>query len=261
MKRILAIIVLFFILSAECKRPIYLYAHGLADTANQAFNYKNVLFDGPVVTFDFPDATRQFYRVNITEANLGQTNDINRLSEAYYSELEKAPKATFVGIGASRGAGTWLNFMGIHGHNKVKALILESPFDSIASTIDPALHSVLHLIFQKYDTNGIQPRDVITKIPKDLPILIVCVKNDHRVPFSSTIEVYRLLRKSGHKNVHLLVFESGKHGKFVLGKNRDAYRDVAHAFYKKYGLPYDKKTAKTGNYLFKQTQPKPENLL
>ncbi len=91
--------------------------------------------------------------------------------------------AEFVGIGASRGGATWLSFMGMHGHDQVIALVLESPYDSIASTVDPAMHGALPLIFQKYDTNGIQPRDKIASIPKDLPILIVCVKDDRRVPF------------------------------------------------------------------------------
>ena len=83
-KNLLAILALLFTLSAECKRPIYLYAHGLADTANQVFNYDGVLFDlnnDIPVSFNFPDATQQFWRVNIAEANLGQTDDINCLAE------------------------------------------------------------------------------------------------------------------------------------------------------------------------------------
>ena len=259
-KSLLAILALIFTLSAECKRPVYLYAHGLADTANQAFNYKGVLFDQKEIplTFNFPDATTQFWRVNIAEANLGQTEDINSLACEYYKELEDDPEAEFVGIGVSRGATTWLSFMGMHGYDQVKALILESPFDSVASLPN---HKLIPFIMLKYDPLGIQPRDNIAKIPKDLPILIVCVKNDRRVPASSTVEVYSLLRESGHKNVHILAFESGEHGKFVLGDNTDTYTNVAQAFYKKYGLPYNKQAAKAGKKLFKKTQPEPEDLL
>ena len=259
-KSLLVILTLLFTLSAECKRPTYLYAHGLFDTANQAFNYKNVLFDGPVVTFDFPDATRAFWRINPANSSLGQTGEIEHLASILSDQLEDAPESEFVGIGASRGAATWASLMGIYGFDQVKALILESPPDSMAST-NPALHALFPLIFQKYDTHGIQPRDKIASIPKDLPILIVCVKDDHRVPYSSTVEVYRLLRESGHNNVHILVFDSGNHGKFVLGDNRNTYKNVAHAFYKKYGLPYNKPAAKAGKNLFKQTQPEPEDLL
>lgn len=241
--------------------PVYLYAHGLANTATQAFNYKGVLFDGPVVTFDFPDATRNFWRVNIVNCALGQRQDIDHMHQIILDRSRKAPRSTFVGIGVSRGAGAWLNYMGIYQTPQVKALVLESPFDSIASTVSPIAHAFMPLIFMQYDEKGLHPRDVIAQIPKELPILITCVKDDHRVPYTSTVEVYRLLKESGHPHVHMLVFESGNHGTFVLESHRAEYRNVAHAFYKKYGLPYNKKAAKRGQRLFATTQPDPQELL
>lgn len=262
MKKITLLSLIFFVFINECReqQPIlYLFAHGLANTQAQASNYENVLFESAknnIVSFNFPDATKQFWRVNITEANLGQKPDLDKLSEYYYKKLEHNPQTHFIGIGVSRGAATWLNFMGIDGHDNIKALILESPFDSIANTVDPIIHAIIPLIFQKYNIYGIQPKDSITQIPKNLPILIVAIKDDHLVPYTSTLNAYRMLKESGHKNVHILAFESGKHGKFVKDPHiRDVYRNVAHAFYKKYGFPYNKEYAKAGKKQFKMTQP------
>jgi len=250
----------------EHKRPgkgwheiTYLYAHGLADTQAQADNYQGVLFEGPVYTFDFPDATTQFWRVNFTKTSLGQRPEIEHLKNKLDDRLERDPEAKFVGIGVSRGAATWLNLMGSYAPEEVKALVLESPPDSMETAIGAGLHPFVPGIFMEYDTKGEQPRDTVHSIPKDLPILIICTKEDHLVPYASTIELYRLLKEE-HPNVHILVFESGRHAKFVLGKHRQTYRNVAHAFYKKYGLPYDKQAAKAGKKLFSATQPKPEEL-
>jgi len=242
------------------KAPLYLYAHGLADTAAQAFNYDGVLFDGPFSSFNFNDATKKFWRVNFPQTALGQFSEVERLANVIQGRIERESGMQFVGIGVSRGASTWLNYMSIYKHPSIKALVLESPFDSIQSIVHPVVHEVLG-IATEYDTKGIQPREVIKHIPEDLPILITCLKDDHRVPYESTVEVYRILQESGHKNVHILVFETGKHGHFVKGENRTDYRNVAHAFYKKYGLPYSKKAAKAGKKLFKTTQPAPKDLL
>lgn len=261
MKYCTLILMLCMPLYGITKNPVYVYAHGLANTAAQAFNYKGVLFDGPVVTFDFPDATRNFWRVNIINSALGQKKEVDHLAAILKHRIQQNPQAVYVGIGVSRGTATWLNVMGIYQFEQVKALILESPLDSIASTVSPIQHALLPFIFMHYNEKGMQPRDHIADIPKDLPILIICVKDDHRVPYTSSVEVYRLLQESGHKNTHILVFESGNHGKFVLGDHRTMYKNVAHAFYKKYGLPYNKKAAKLGQKIFKQTQPKPEDIL
>lgn len=243
-------------------RPTYIFAHGLADTLKQARNYVGVLFErgDTVVTFDFPDATRQFWRVNFAESALGQKDDIDRLASIVIDRLELNPREKFIGIGVSRGGATWLSFMGIHGSDAVKALVVESPPDSMASAAGE-FHGFLPIAFWKYDPKGIQPREYLHNIPRNLPILIICTKDDYRVPYSSTVEIYKILRETGHNKVHILVFESGNHAKFVLGDHRSTYRNVAHAFYKKYGFPYDKKAARAGKKLFSLTQPNPEDLL
>lgn len=252
------------ILPKKHSPPRPLFAHGLGDTLKQARNYNGVLFNiTPIsqpITFDFPDATRQFWRVNIAESTLGQQGDIDRLATVIHDRIAKNPTETFVGIGVSRGAAVWLSFMGIYGLNEVKALVLESPPDSMASAIK-GLHMIAPLAFWKYDPMGMQPRDFIHTIPKDLPILLIGTKDDHLVPCTSTAEVYRLLQDSGHKNIHIFIFESGRHAKFVLGNHRTDYRNIVHAFYKKYGLPYNKKAAKQGKKLLEKTQPNTQEKL
>src|SRR5581483_1975023 len=92
---------LFFLpicLSANTS-TIYLYSHGLASNKSQAFWYtkrykrgnailenENYLINGPVQTFDFPDALgvlAKLCRVNFTQTSFGQDNELNAFIRAY----------------------------------------------------------------------------------------------------------------------------------------------------------------------------------
>ncbi len=265
MKRILLSLTALLVLSTSliwCKSPTYIYAHGLADTKMQAYKYANILFskDDNLITFDFPDATSYFWRVNFIQANLGQRKDISTLASVFYEQIKEQPKQPIIGIGVSRGGATWLNFMGIYRPKNVKALIVESPPDNIAYTVSGIVHTLIPYVFIQYDPYGIQSQDNIARIPKGIPILITSLKDDHVVPHSSSIRIYLKLIESGHLNVHLYTFTRGKHGKIVLS-NQDTYRNIAHAFYKKYGLPYNKDSAHAGQKIFAKAQPTRQELL
>ena len=71
------------------KIPFYLYAHGLADTAAQAFNYDDVLFNGPFGSFNFNDATRNFWRLNFTQTAFGQLNEIECLAKDIQARITR----------------------------------------------------------------------------------------------------------------------------------------------------------------------------
>jgi len=262
MYAVLAILLAIKAVGNTHQPPIYIYAHGLADTKEQAYNYKHILFekDEDLITFDFPDATRYFWRVDVTQANLGQRKDISKLASVFYDQIEQKPEAPVVGIGVSRGGATWLSFMGIYRPPQVKALVIESPPDSIANIVPGILHNLLPYIFMEYDPYGIQSQDSIMHIPKDTPILIISLESDHVVPHASSMRIYLKLIRSGHHNTHLYTFTRGKHGKIVL-ENQEVYRNIAHAFYKKYGLPYNQDYAHAGQQLFSQTQPTQQELL
>src|SRR5438309_1651498 len=76
----------------------YLYAHGLADTHKQAYWYvkqtpdgivnDRYLIDGRLFTFDFPDATEWFWRINFTKTSLAQSNELIALYQAYTKTMD-----------------------------------------------------------------------------------------------------------------------------------------------------------------------------
>src|SRR5580692_1958013 len=96
----------------------YLYAHGIAHNQEQAYWYvkktphgkenKHYFIDGRLFTFDFPDATKAFWRVNFLQTSLGQANELTSLYKAYNKSIsilvEDNESPNLVLIGLSRGA-------------------------------------------------------------------------------------------------------------------------------------------------------------
>lgn len=236
-----------------------LFAHGLFDSGKQAIPYRKstnpkstYLFECPVVTFDFPDSKTTFPWCNPAHTSLGQENEIECLKNKY----DTINHSNIILFGISRGAVTALNFTALYNPN-IKALILESLYDDLEKVIDatPIIqYSWISSIFKKYNPKGIQPIHCLHKIDLNLPILIICSKQDQRVPYQRSIAVYKALKKSGH-NVHLLVLKKGKHAKLLTGKNGKIYQNVTHAFLKHYNLPHNFFCALQGKDLFIKTQP------
>ena len=255
---------------------ITLFSHGLADTFAQAYNYvkwytKNGLphtnerfvITGPVKTFNYPDAKgalAKLCRVNFTQTSLWQDNEIATLANAYNQIIAQNPLESVLLFGLSRGASGALNFVARHKPNNIKALVLESPFDTVMGIVNDkttneyarALAKAVlkcHIPFFKYDLNGIHALDVAAQVPCDLPILIMCSLEDTTVPATSTLRLYARLKATGHTNVHCVVLPRGQHSKLLQGPDGAIYQAAAHAFYKKYGLPHDPALADLGKDL------------
>lgn len=263
----------------EKKAPMvhYLFSHGIADTYRQAYNYAKTytldnktytnnryILEHPFTTFDYPDATTNFWRVNFWKTSLGQKNEIYRLKQAYedllgtyqhsitFPNLVHYPDIVLCGL--SRGASTIVNFLGKHNPQYVKAVILESPFDHGLSVvqhknkkinartsdkINKIRHAFLPLIFMKYKIYGAQPLNSVEHITnKNLPILIICSQQDTLVPWQGSVRLYEKFKTEGFVNCELLVLERGKHGKLLWGPDGQKYHDAVQMFYKKHNLPY-----------------------
>lgn len=262
----LLILVPFFCGSFLCANPVGLFAHGFWDFADQAGIYKD-MFAVPLKTFSFPDA--QDRRIHLSRVNMAQKDDMNALWNAYENLINEGDSVFFVGL--SRGASTIITLMSTKDLDKVKAVILESPFSCLECVVESLVRRRLHLgwvpwltatvnylvpyVFRQYDKNGIKPIDVIQNLPKELPILIVCSKQDTLVPASSSIDLYELLRETGHDHAYLLVLDDGEHSKLVFGSDVQRYKDVLNAFCKRYGLPYDKSAADRGMEELDRSQP------
>jgi len=239
---------------------VTLFSHGIADTYKQAYIYaKTSAIYTPFMTFNYPDATERFYRVDFRKTSFGQKNEIAVLRKAYEKTLNIAQEKfqcddpSVILYGLSRGASNLIIFAGTHDLPHVKALILESPYYSMGDVIDHIMdtfnmtrlpHSlgelIMENIFWLYNRNGIKPCDVLENIPKDLPILIICSKKDTLVPFTTSQKLYEELIKTGHKNVHFFITDYGRHGKILHDHNQEKYITTIHTFYKQYNLPYDR---------------------
>jgi alpha-beta hydrolase superfamily lysophospholipase len=186
--------------------------------------------------------------------------------------------------GASRGASVIVNFMARSQLNSVKALVLESPLDSVQNHVGEILgklnyvpclnwfchHFIVPGVYRKYNPRGVQPLDVVDKIQSDVPVLFVCSKTEFFYP--ATVRLYKKLararRAQGQNNVHLLVLESGEHCGLLYDRHcGELYRDVVYAFYDKYGLKkpqisvYYPEGMRRGKQIFEaMSQPDPDTL-
>lgn len=277
----------------------YLFSHGIADTNQQAhkgYTKKNLSANEsdryiinneahPLVTFDYPDAGEGIiyprirtwsdlfkvkaiirkisYRVDRAHTDFAGSHEIRTLANNHAAITENA----VVGIGVSRGASALVTWLGTHdNHQKIaniKALVLESPFDSMDSIVRNIIgeqlcqysaarklgHDILKLIFYRYNRNATTPLQAAESVPLHIPIIIICSEEDARVPAWSSEKLYNQLISTGHTNVHLLKIKRGLHGKLIQGPDGETYRNAVHAFYQKYHLPHNAEWAELGKNL------------
>lgn len=279
--RIAPFCLIFLIITTTQSQTWYLFSHGLGDTFKKAYKYAKTytigdktfqhtryIIDRPFVSFNYSDALEGFPHINTKKTSFAQNNEINQLKTAFEKTIQyaqtKTSKNEVILVGLSRGASAALNLMALYTLPEVKALVLESPFDSVASIIDnkrKQLHLewlshntgelIMENIFRQYKRNDRAPIDLVSRIRKDLPILIICSKEDQLVPCQSSVKLYKKLKESGHYFTHLFVADHGKHSQIWSDKDGETYQAVVHAFYKKYNLPHDTKIALQGiKYLY-----------
>jgi predicted esterase len=228
-------------------------------------NKKCTIIQPPYWTFNFPDVADDD-SIIIEKVNLGQDDDIATLAYNYTQfiqtmEAQGSPLDEIVIIGLSRGASTIINFVATHHPPLLKALVLESPFDTIENVIlyqmerrhiawIPCLYSIIFYYYKRtcfpaYNTQGIKPLNVITNLPVDLPILFVHSQEDELISPESSQRLLQLLRSSGHKNCYLLKLKWGEHGRYQLGEDATLYEAGVHAFFHKFGIPCLRKPSLT----------------
>lgn len=260
---------------AEQASLIMIFAHGLADTHAQAYLWQKsaetdrpYLFNGQIITYDFPDATHRFWRVNFPWTSLGQENEISALKEIVEKTQLEHPESNIILAGLSRGAVTIINYLALYKPKGIAAVVLESPFPSMRHVAQhviasswlqhiPFIYDVCpHLIscfFWKYSNNGAHPIDLITSIDCNIPMLLISQENDYLVPSRLTQLLVDKLLVSGHKRIHHLKLTRGNHGKYIQGEEGLKMQRVSQAFFYYYGLPCDLKSAREGMIEFAKT--------
>ncbi|MDR3646080.1 MAG: hypothetical protein P4L22_00905 [Candidatus Babeliales bacterium] len=212
----------------------YLFAHGFDGDKNQVEHYKhyNIVdknaqaFDGPEVYHPFPNdpGYRKVTIPNLNKTCLGQEADVQVLTDSLQHAGEQCNN-NVVGAGVSKGASTWINAAAqAHNINKIKALVLESPFASANEMIYKVTyleyipgHEYIAKIIGKwflpsYDFDGMQPIDSIKNIAnKNLPIFIIHSKQDTLISINHSRRLYLEFLKCGFKHVYLIETETGQH--------------------------------------------------
>ena len=279
---LLCIVVTCTTMSTLCiQKTLTLFSHGIADTWKQVRGYAQLykkkevvyrndryLIHTPFVAFNYPDATTKFYRVNYNETSFGQENEIERLNKAYTTIMSRHKNCDVILWGLSRGASNLLIFAGLYQLDNVKAIVLESPYYTMGQVIESIMlkknlswlplsygETLAEFIFKRYTRHGLSPANCIENISKEIPIFIICSKEDRLVPFSSSINVYKKLVESGHKHTYIFITDYGKHAAILQGPDGEKYQWVVNAFYKKYNLPHCSTSAAQGESLLALCQP------
>jgi len=259
-----------FLLLIATKQSLFalpcLFSHGLVDTGAQSACYRGTaqthnrfLVTEKPFSFDYPDAGtgwRKYYKVH--RSSLGQQDEIDILN-THYQRLVKmlASDEEILLMGVSRGASVAINFMALNKPNHIRALVLEAPFDRAKNIMVSFLKKIpyglslayyfLRMAFPHHNqTSPIHPEEVVGSLPLSLPILLICSKEDSVIPCTSTINLFNILKKTGHTEIYLLVTEHGAHSKILWGPDGERYQAVAHAFFARYNLPYDADWAARG---------------
>lgn len=253
----------------------FIFAHGLGGDDEQVNWYKSgattqlSLVPTDCVTFNFPDAEFKISgnrRIKLpldnTKVTLAQEDDIQALNTVYKQVRQETPTSKIVLVGMSRGAATIITFVATEQPKYIKALILEAPFDTVERIMTQLKKKYAHAPqatreavfnfwrFPKYKKQGIKPLTVIDKIDKNIPVLLIHSRQDTLIPIASSRTLYKKLKATGHKHVHLLELPYGEHAQYQLGKSAAQYTQVVHAFYKKYDIPHDSALARKGQKLF-----------
>ncbi|MGE0206301.1 MAG: alpha/beta hydrolase family protein [Candidatus Babeliales bacterium] len=210
--------------------------------------------------------------INRKALSLAQEADIDCLSQTYDAQAKH--DNAMVLYGASRGAATIFNFMATEYLKKeiktVKAVILEGCFDQTVSILKSKLGSyasssyaqyaaqkLFSCIYPNHNLDGIQPIKVVEQFPHDVPLLLITSKIDKIVPAVCTWNLYHELKKAGHPHLYILELKHSRHPHYMNDNEYDAlfYESVVHAFYKKYGLPYNPEKIMLGDAILAQCQP------
>lgn len=224
---------------------------------------KNEIINGPVITFDYFFDTKDF--------DFGQGVNVNCLQLIYKELIEKNPQAPLIIASTCIGAKIALEFAATYNTAAIKAMILESPFIDVAkvarnwadnyvywlpflSTSSKAslIKSTLSWCFP-YCTAFYKPHADLTHIHSELPIFITHLYNDSFYSNKDIFDLIQMLKKSGNKNIYLLVIKDKKltHGHL---NNKKAFIIATNAFLAKYNLPHNKLLAQRGEDLLARAQ-------
>lgn len=233
------------------EHPIQIvFAHGLGGSyTGQGKYYKKLLFDFATqgdysfLGQDFPE------NYDTNQVSLCQKPEVCIFNDALKGACIQDNQPIIL-CGVSRGAATVLTSKTYDPqlHKKVAARIIEAPFSSFESLLKRhplygwlpvwlTKKLFIKIAAPKANVNGIMPIEAASQFPNDqTPTLIICSKTDEIVSWEESKDLAVALKKTGNKNVYLLVLEKGKHASLLSldSKEGNLYREAVRQFLAKY---------------------------
>lgn len=223
----------------------------------------NLVHNAPCVTFDYPDDPLYF--------NFGQHLDLSCLKAVWKHVTKKKNNPSIVAIGDCRGGKALLSFATTR-PPELKAMILMSPFVSDIDLINQIAKNHIkwlpwsqHILFNffKFYFPSFNPKQdnlikKIHKIDPSLPIFIGHRKNDFLVSDASLKKLLALLRKTGNKDLYLLIVSDNNATHSRISPIPEL-QYAANAFLAAYGLPHDPQLAEKGQLLLEKAKIAAQN--
>lgn len=235
---------------------IYIFCHGFGGNHKHAYPYlkgyisdKRFLIPHSLVTFDFPDANTAFQFPDITQASIGQDEDMAQLQEVITWVNTRYPLRKIVLVGVSRGASVIITYLGkgsATSSKNIAAAIVESPFDKVENVVRKVLSYVyLHKLPKATTVAYWLVRKVchlhmqhgpVANISHEIPVLFIAGKKDSLIDFKDSQALYRKLFFAGHSKTSFLLLDHGGHGELLWTQDGYQYQYFVQEFFVKYGL-------------------------
>lgn len=191
------------------------------------------------------------FRIKPFFLSFGQKKDIETFTAFYEQQTKQEPDRSIVLYGPSRGAATIFNFIATQYPSQdiknVKAIILESCFDSMTHCVPSLFSKFLSKILPYYTHRGLEPirADILQSFINtcntySIPVLFITSTIDNRVPVSSVYNLLINLLLNNLNSCYLTTLSHSRHSQYMRDNEEDTalLLQSVHTFYKRMNLPY-----------------------
>ena len=258
------------------KMPFYvtIFAHGLGGTVESGLKGYKEFIGGFITGKNGPEWNTDLYgkHAGPLQSSLAQEADIAVVTE----QIVQYPHAQIILSGVSKGAATMVNTVGWLAVNnpallqKVAAVIVESPFDSMEIAAANMMHTVVEkfgsehiatsgettvdsycvrplgkyfekIHFKNYKPDGISPikavHDMWPHVDRNIVVVFVHSKEDEVISVNASRMLYATLKEHGFKNLYFIETARGAHANVFWGPDRAIVLEKLCHIYLQHGLP------------------------
>ena len=257
------------------RMPFYIniFAHGLGGNANNLHAYKQYI-GGTITGKNGPEWNEALYGkyAGPLQTTFAQEDDIAVVAE----QMKQYPHAQLILSGVSKGAATMVNTVGWLAINnpvllqRVVAVIVESPFDSMELAAANMMHTVFErfgsehiatdaettldsycvrplgkyfekIRFKNYKPDGISPikavREMWPYVDKNMVVVFVHSREDAVISVNASRMLYKTLKEQGFKNLYFIETEKGAHANVFWGVDKESVLEKICFIYLQHDLP------------------------